>query len=82
MDISQASNFIGNSDIPEYAKKDLNELLESQQETIESLKCCGNCGIGKITSEDEIDCKHWFDCKGNSSEKDKDNKVSFWQPIK
>ncbi len=58
------------------------DVILIQQETIESLKCCGNCGIGKITTNDELDCKHWHECKGNAFDKNKDSKTLYWKPIK
>ncbi len=57
--------------------KKLITFIESQQETIESLKCCGNCIIDGISLE----------CEYCTREEDnikipKDNHYDNWQPIK
>jgi hypothetical protein len=53
----------------------LSEFVKSQAETIESLKCCGNCGIDKDYTQDSI-CFHCKkgDCFGNE--------LDNWQQIK
>ena len=43
----------------------------------EDSKYCQNCGVGKITENDELDCIEWKNCKGNATREDENLKF-FW----
>jgi len=55
------------------------DFINQQQEIIESLKCCSNCGIPDF-NEFGVVCKHSETCKLYNGYTDES--TNNWQPIK